>query len=536
MIESEWKGRIEHKSSCVFRQVEFVGAQPQQKSFPAGELLLVRAEVEVTEPILFDFTLTVSVLRAGDGVLIHRAHLHQDGWDISWLPRGIYIIEWRFPPSLCIAGEYSVQLEAAQAPGGLYIPLCSVQRTLKIEGHTLGEERISPPQWRIEKKGDREGISGLSWSKGKENWFYKHFDHAARVVIHYMFDDSPLLRGKILDVGCGEGITDLGICLRKKPRLLVGLDIERHFLQLPRIMQENNLPFSRVPENLIFCRGDANRLPFADDCFDVVVSWASLEHIVGEPRRVLQEIKRVLKDGGLFFLHPGLYYSSAGHHLGEFTPEPFVHLKKTTEELRNIVFTAEPRYMDRGGITYTPSDFWRYYTELNKITVSDLEKDLRQLGFEFHKVAVRAEDLVTYTPELQKYSIQDLATGEIYLALWNRKRVTSWAGKNDETGGEEGRRKNTEGGEGKQGFELWNTQPSESVCGIGEPNRQWSQVLEQRCVEYFLGCRNVLDLGAQSRTFSKLLAEKGIRSVSLGWQNRNDEQLGPQEEDPAGGD
>src|SRR5262249_41266501 len=135
----------------------------------------------------------------------------------------------------------------------------------------------------------------------------------------------------------------------------------------------------------------------------------------------LREIKRVLKDDGLFFLHPGLYYSNLGHHLGEFTAEPFVHLNKSPEELRQIVLTAQPRYMNHGGLMHSPADFWRYYTELNQITVAKLERELRQLDFEFKKVAVRAEDLVNYTPALQKYSIQDLTTAELYMTVVNRK-------------------------------------------------------------------------------------------------------------------
>ena len=126
----------------------------------------------------------------------------------------------------------------------------------------------------------------------------------------------------------------------------------------------------------------------------MVISWALLEHVPGGYDEVLQEIKRVLKDGGLLFLHPGLYYAGSGHHLGEFSPEPFVHLKKTEDELKEIVFTAKPNYMDRGGLQYTPDDFWRYYKELNRITVSEIEQKLKTLGFEFKKVAVRAEDLV----------------------------------------------------------------------------------------------------------------------------------------------
>ena len=126
---------------------------------------------------------------------------------------------------------------------------------------------------------------------------------------------------------------------------------------------------------------------------------------------------------GLFFLHPGLYYSARGHHLAEFSPEPHVHLKRSPEELRRLVLEGSPSLMDRGGLEYTPGDFWRYYAELVPITVRDIEAVLRRLGFEFRKVAVRTDD-VAYTPELQAYPIQDLTTAEIYLVVVNRKRAS----------------------------------------------------------------------------------------------------------------
>jgi SAM-dependent methyltransferase len=44
---------------------------------------------------------------------------------------------------------------------------------------------------------------------------------------------------------------------------------------------------------------DAARLPFADDCFDVVLSFAMLHH-VGDWQRAVAEAVRVLRPGGHF--------------------------------------------------------------------------------------------------------------------------------------------------------------------------------------------------------------------------------------------
>ncbi|HJY84094.1 MAG TPA: methyltransferase domain-containing protein [Candidatus Binatia bacterium] len=482
---------------CVVQGITLLDKEGRSgRAVRTGDPLTVCFHARIAEEIVFDPTFRLSVVRAEDGGMMYTRHMGEDGWDISWLPLGQYTVEWHTPQLSLPRGRYRAQVEAAVIPNGHYQSLFSVSAPtdLEVEGESPADPARLSAAWRL------HGVEGLSWQKGKDSWFYKHFEHAARVVIYYMLDDSPLLRGRILDVGCGDGITDLGIFLRKRPQLFVGLDVEDNFRELSRMMRENGLPYDSWPESLIFRQVDANHIPYPDDYFDVVLSWGSLEHITGGYLQTLKEIKRVLKDGGLFFLHPGLYYSNFGHHIGEFSSEPFVHLKKSTEELKEIVFTAQPRYMDRGGLVYAPADFWRYHSELNKITVSKLERELRMLDFEFKKVAVRAEDLVTYTPELQKYSIQDLTTTEIYIAVVNHKAPVS--------------------GEAERAAErMMSTSPGgpfdyshyEMLC----KDRQWNRELLGEYIPYFANCRKVLDLACGSGIFLELLAEKGISAVGV---------------------
>jgi len=232
------------------------------------------------------------------------------------------------------------------------------------------------------------------------------------------------LRGRILDVGCGDGITDLGIALRWQPRELVGIDPFRGYERLPEILAGTALAGLASPPCLRFMPASANEIPFEDDYFDVVVSWGSLEHIVGGYAQALSEIRRVLRPGGLLMAHPGLFYSDVGNHLGEFAfarEEPYVHLKRSREWLRERVLASEPDRMDRSGDVATPAQYWQWFTELNPITVGGFERELRESGFEPWRVAVRTHDRVDYTPELQGYSFVDLAVGELYVSAWNRK-------------------------------------------------------------------------------------------------------------------
>ena len=166
-------------------------------------------------------------------------------------------------------------------------------------------------------------------------------------------------------------------------------------------------------------------LPFEDDHFDVVISWGSLEHIAGGYAQALAEIRRVLRPDGLLMVHPGLFYSDVGNHLGEFRfarEEPYVHLKRSREWLREQVLTSEPDRIDRSGDHATPAQYWQWFTELNPITVAGFERELRAAGFEPWRVALRTHDRVDYTPELQNYAFVDLAVGELYVSAYNRKR------------------------------------------------------------------------------------------------------------------
>jgi len=338
---------------------------------------------------------------------------------LGWLPRGSYRVR-AFLPGTLGSGTYRYRIDArhraalAEATEG------------RIEGGFTLAGPAAPSgaahAWSLEALPPGVAIENLSWKRGHEDWFFRHFDHASATVVSYMLADSPLLKGRILDVGCGDGITALGVALRTGCRELVAIDPFRGYERLPQVVHENHLPADTIPASLVFRPDDANFLPFADDSFDVIVSWAAVEHFAGGYLQALREMKRVLKPDGLLFIHPGLYYCNGGHHLYEYSSEPFFHLRKAREAIREMVFSARPTYHDRAGETPTPAQHWQWFTELNPITVTRFEQELRALEFEPWRVAIRTEGLVEYTPELQSYPMQDLATNELYVSCVNRKK------------------------------------------------------------------------------------------------------------------
>lgn len=97
----------------------------------------------------------------------------------------------------------------------------------------------------------------------------------------------------VLDCGTGEGAIAVGIALHVRSGRVVAVDRDG-------TASRDAITYARTEgiENLHFLGGDARRLPFGDDTFDVVHSHSMLETFA-DPVPVLREMRRVLRPGGL---------------------------------------------------------------------------------------------------------------------------------------------------------------------------------------------------------------------------------------------
>ncbi len=387
-------------------------------SFEEG--MRLQTQFDIHTGILFDLDFQLRIVNDASGEIVYSSSIRQQGKDIAWLPRGQYHLEVQITDAYLPQGDYQLQLGIWSKTNNQ--PVFEAECSCTLSCDAGGSGAIREPNWQLRALPGTVSPQSLSWGRGHEDWFFRHFDHAARVIINMLLGNTELLRGRVLDVGCGDGIIDLGVLHRCQPELLVGIDPFKGYERLPQIAAANHLPASLVEdERLQFRPDDGNAIDFPDNSFDVVLSWGSLEHIAGGYTKVLEEIRRVLKPDGLLFAHPGLYFGPLGNHLGEFFTDPWVHLKSAPEDLREQVLSTKPEYMDRSGEESTPEEYWQWFTELNPITVSGFEQELRSLGFEPWRVALRHNDMVEYTPELQQHSFQDLTTAELYLSAYNRK-------------------------------------------------------------------------------------------------------------------
>lgn len=125
----------------------------------------------------------------------------------------------------------------------------------------------------------------------------------------------PLIKGKVvLDIACGEGYGSA--LMAKTAKSVIGVDIsDECILHASSAYNTTDYP------NLLFQKGEAERIPAHDNSFDVVVSFETIEHISADSQKIfLAEVKRVLKKGGLFIISTPDQdnYSNRYEHVNEF--------------------------------------------------------------------------------------------------------------------------------------------------------------------------------------------------------------------------
>jgi ubiquinone/menaquinone biosynthesis C-methylase UbiE len=101
----------------------------------------------------------------------------------------------------------------------------------------------------------------------------------------------------VLDVGTGTARIPIAICRLTERLRITAVDLSAHMLQLgQRNVIENGFERQIRLEHV-----DAKGLPYPDASFDAVIS-NSIVHHIPQPIRVVREMLRVLRPGGLLFV------------------------------------------------------------------------------------------------------------------------------------------------------------------------------------------------------------------------------------------
>jgi ubiquinone/menaquinone biosynthesis C-methylase UbiE len=102
--------------------------------------------------------------------------------------------------------------------------------------------------------------------------------------------------GRVLDVGCGSAL--VADRIRDIDATYIGFDFGGHHIEYA---SKKYADITDRKLEAVFCRGDGERLPFADETVDVVVFSEVIEHLI-RPELAVWEISRVLKPGGVLVM------------------------------------------------------------------------------------------------------------------------------------------------------------------------------------------------------------------------------------------
>jgi SAM-dependent methyltransferase len=165
-------------------------------------------------------------------------------------------------------------------------------------------------------------------------WFWDRI--ALEHVSRYLFARALLRGRRVLDAACGTGYG--AALLAGEARTVLGVDIDPASIRFAKARW-------RMPA-VDFVGGSVEQLPLADDSFDTVVSFETIEH-VDDPATFVSECARVLTPGGRLVISTPWreVYNSVSFAHGE--GNPFHHSEMSPEEFRTVLsdrFAIESMY------------------------------------------------------------------------------------------------------------------------------------------------------------------------------------------------
>jgi ubiquinone/menaquinone biosynthesis C-methylase UbiE len=104
--------------------------------------------------------------------------------------------------------------------------------------------------------------------------------------------------GRLLDIGTGPGVIPLAIALKSNGLAVDAIDISSAMVEIAG----KNAADAGLSERVKFQFGSAEKIPFQDGSFDLVLTTLSFHHWA-RPYECLKEVHRVLKAGGELWIY-----------------------------------------------------------------------------------------------------------------------------------------------------------------------------------------------------------------------------------------
>jgi SAM-dependent methyltransferase len=228
------------------------------------------------------------------------------------------------------------------------------------------------------------------------------------------------LKGRrILDFGCGEATTALGITLLHQPELMVGVDVHPQFERCESLARKFK-GIERLPDNMKFELVERGNISSYDD-FDIVYAWSVFEHVDQKLfDGIIRSLHEKLRDGGLLFIQIApLYYSAEGAHLWDLGWTRWEHLTMQIDHVYDALYkNLSKPHADR---------HWFMFSTLNRITAPKLIADVARQGFKILRQYTSEHQAVPPDDLLSVYKREVLVTEQVVVLFRKEPRKESAA-------------------------------------------------------------------------------------------------------------
>lgn len=160
--------------------------------------------------------------------------------------------------------------------------------------------------------------------------------------------------GRVLDLACGPGIVTVELAAAAQE--VVAFDLTPEMLAKAR---ERCVRAGRG--NVVFKEGSATHLPFADNCFDAVVTRLALHHFQ-DPGAVLCEMRRVVKAGGMAVVADVV----SSEDNGKSSLQNAIEVLRDPSHVRMLPTSELIALVRAGGLTIEKQETWDKPRELEE--------------------------------------------------------------------------------------------------------------------------------------------------------------------------
>ena len=160
-------------------------------------------------------------------------------------------------------------------------------------------------------------------------WWFVGMREITRSLLDPIIDPIIAERGGlVLDAGCGTGGMMTQLTQYTAAQNIVGIDFS-----------ENALRFCVRRDQQDLARASVSELPFPDSTFDLITSFAVLQHVPdGKDASAIAEFYRVLRPGGIAFIRVAAYQWMRSGHDDAIAVQQRYNLDELTSHLRNAGF------------------------------------------------------------------------------------------------------------------------------------------------------------------------------------------------------